>query len=147
VRQTGCVVAFSAFGDEPPENARFGRTTEPGREVLCTNPASLRGGSGLTDLIVPTRPFAQSVIGGVTAAANANVPKASTPWVSIRGAYRASCASVGGNVLRIAPRDGAPALTPLPDAAWGLHLGDVNIAFGNLLGLVRRQVAAFEARR
>jgi hypothetical protein len=46
-------------------------------------------------------------------------------------------------MLQVSPREGAPALNPTPDATWGLHLVDANIALGNLTRLVRRQAAAY----
>jgi hypothetical protein len=49
-------------------------------------------------------------------------------------------------VLRVAPVAGAPDPRPSPDAAWGLHLADVNIALGNLVALVRKQAARYAAR-
>jgi DUF3089 family protein len=60
-RQTGCVIAYSAFYGTPPADARFGRAVSrygvaadaTTQEVLCTNPAALRGGSGKLD---PTSP-------------------------------------------------------------------------------------------
>ena len=42
-------------------------------------------------------------------------------------------------MLQVSPRDGAPALNPVPAPNWGLHLTDANIALGNLTELVRRQ--------
>ena len=57
-RQVGCVVAFSTFNAPVPSDALFGRTTEPGLEVLCTNPAALGGGEGPVDAIFPSAPFA-----------------------------------------------------------------------------------------
>jgi hypothetical protein len=42
---------------------------------------------------------------------------------------------------------GAPDLNALPDASWGLHLADANIALGDLVALVRRQIAAWVQRR
>jgi hypothetical protein len=57
-KQLGCVVAFSTFNGPVPANAVFGRTSEPGREVLCTNPAALGGGSAPLDTIQPSEPFA-----------------------------------------------------------------------------------------
>ena len=36
-------------------------------------------------------------------------------------------------------------LTAVPDATWGLHLADANIALGNLGDLVRRQIALHTA--
>src|SRR5215208_8384881 len=65
--QTGCVIAFSTFNAPVPDNALFGRATQPGREVLCTNPAALEGGAAKLTPIYPSAPFAESVIG---AAAN-----------------------------------------------------------------------------
>ena len=62
--------------------------------------------------------------------------------VEFPDAYRARCSTAGGaNVLQITPLGGAPALRRSPDATWGLHLVDANIALGNLVGLVRRQAA------
>ena len=46
-------------------------------------------------------------------------------------------------MLQIAPVDGAPALHAVPDATWGLHLADANIALGNLTDLVARQSKAW----
>jgi hypothetical protein len=49
-------------------------------------------------------------------------------------------------VLLISPLDGAPTLNAVPDATWGLHLVDANIALGNLLDVVRAQTRAYLAR-
>jgi len=46
-------------------------------------------------------------------------------------------------VLLITPRDGAPLPNPSPSPEWGLHLMDANIALGNLLTIVSREIAAF----
>jgi hypothetical protein len=146
--QTGCVIAFSVFNAPVPDNAIFGRTSEPGREILCTNPAALGGGAGRIDPVYPSAPFAPSVIGAVTDVALSGVPRPSTPWATFPSSYRASCSSAGGaSVLQVKPLRGAFRLTPTPDASWGLHLADANIALGNLGDLVRRQIAAFERRR
>jgi hypothetical protein len=133
------VVAFSTYGDPPPANSRFGRAA-PGLDVLCTNPAALGGGSGRLDPIYPTEPFAPGIIGSLIPALGANLPSATTPWIEIPASYRAHCSSSGGaHVLLIAPLRGAPKLKPVPDATWGLHLTDANIALGNLADLVRTQ--------
>jgi hypothetical protein len=34
-------------------------------------------------------------------------------------------------------------LTATPDAGWGFHLADANIALGELVNLVRRQIRAY----
>ena len=52
----------------------------------------------------------------------------------------------GRNVLQITPQGGAPTLHALPDATWGLHLTDANIALGNLIALVRKQGAQYARR-
>ena len=63
-RQLGCVVAFSIFNAPVPADSSFGRAGD-GREVLCTNPASLGGGAGALDPIFPSKPFAPGVIGSL----------------------------------------------------------------------------------
>jgi hypothetical protein len=147
-RQVGCVVAFSTFDGQVPANAIFGRTATKGMAVLCTNPASLRGGSGLLDPIFPTQPFAPgSTIAAGIGLLGIPMPRLPTAWVESPRAYRAHCTAGAAHVLEIAPRGGAPALKPSPNAAWGLHLTDANIALGNLVHLVRAQAAAFAARR
>ncbi len=143
--QVGCVIAFSTFDATPPPDSLFGRTTTPGQEVLCTNPAALAGGTGRLDPVFPTQPFAP----GSTLAAGIQllgipVPAVGTPWVSSPGAYRATCSSAGGaHVLEITPRDGAPVIHPSPDPSWGLHLVDGNIALGNLVGVVHTEASAY----
>ncbi len=143
--QVGCVIAFSTFDSAPPADSLFGRTTTPGRQVLCTNPAALGGGSGSLDPVFPTQPFAPgSTLAAGIQLLDFTVPKVGTPWVSSPGAFTAHCSSVGGaNVLLITPRRGAPLIHPSPDASWGLHLVDGNIALGNLIGIVHSQALAY----
>jgi hypothetical protein len=51
-------------------------------------------------------------------------------------------------VLRIAAaKPGAPTLRPLPDATWGLHLVDANIALGDIVRVVSRQAERWVAQR
>jgi Protein of unknown function (DUF3089) len=64
-RQTGCVIAYSAFYGPPPADARFGRALsrfgvavdhgDPGGAVH--NPAARRGGSGRLEPYFVTAPF------------------------------------------------------------------------------------------
>jgi hypothetical protein len=141
-RQVGCVVAFSGFNAPVPPNALFGRSSDPALEVLCTNPAALRGGSAPVTSIYPTKPFADSVIGAAANAAISGLPRPKTPWAEFRGAYSGRCSDAdGAGVLQLEPRGSVFSLTPVPDATWGLHLADANIALGNLANLVRRQIA------
>jgi Protein of unknown function (DUF3089) len=146
--QLGCVIAFSTFDQPVPATSLFGRTTVPGEQVLCTNPAALGGGAAIVDPIFPSAPFApKTVIAAGIGLLKITQPQASTPWISEPGAYRAQCSSAGGaNVLQITARGGAQTATPSPDPTWGLHLLDANVALGNLLTVVRTESAAYAAR-
>jgi hypothetical protein len=147
-RQVGCVVAFSTFDQPVPPNAIFGRTTEPGRAVLCTNPARLSGGAGVLDTEYPTQPFAPgSTIAAGMALLGVTLPTAPTPWSEVPGSYHAQCTGGAAHVLEVAPLGGAPAPRPSPDPTWGLHLVDANIALGNLIDLVRAQAQTYTAMR
>ena len=144
-RQLGCVVAFSTFEGPVPPDSVFGRTAGD-REVLCTNPAALGGGSGRLDPVQPTEPFAPGAIASLIALVGVPVPPASTAWEEIPGAYRARCSSADdANVLQITPLGGAPRLRPVPPN-FGLHLVDGNIALGNLEQLVRSQARRWVRR-
>jgi hypothetical protein len=145
--QLHCVIAFSTFNAPVPADAVFGRTTLPGQEVLCTNPAALGGGSAKLTTVKPTQPFAPgTTIGAGTAALGFPDVDAETPWIESR-AYVGACSSANGaDVLQLTDRPGAPHLLSLPDATWGVHLADANIALGNLVGLVRHQAANYLSR-
>jgi Protein of unknown function (DUF3089) len=153
--QTGCVVAWSTFGETPPADTIFGRPSPrfaqvfgghagPHDTVLCTNPARLAGAHAL-DPVYPSQPFAPgTLIAAGIALTGVPQPAAATPWISVPGAYRARCSSAGGaHVLRITPRGGAPLPKPSPDATWGLHLLDANVALGDLVRVVHRQARAY----
>ena len=143
--QIGCVVAFSTFNAPVPTDAIFGRTTTAGLRVLCTNPASLGGGSAPLKSIVPTAPFApNSTISLGIGAIGLNLPYAVTPFVEVDGAYSGQCSSAdGANVLQLSDAPGAQRLFPVPSAAWGLHLADANIAQGNLVALVSKEARVY----
>ena len=156
--QIGCVIAFSTFDAPPPPDTLFGvaDTTSslkplhnPRLQVLCTNPAALGGGSGLLDPVAPSVAFAPyTLIGLGLSGLHFTQPTPPTVWWSAPGAYSARCETLDhATVLEIKPRLGAPLPTASPDAAWGLHLLDANIALGNLLKVVQSEAAAFTARR
>ena len=143
--QTGCVVAFSTFNAPVPQNSLFGRTSEPGREVLCTNPAALGGGSAKLTPIYPSAPFADSVIGAAANLAIGDLPRPKTAFAGFPGSYSGKCSKAGGaSVLQVKPLRGAHTFTPTPDATWGLHLTDANIALGQLANLVRGQIHRYD---
>ena len=146
--ETGCVIAFSTFDAPPPANSLFGRAPTPGEEVLCTNPARLAGDGTTVDPIFPSAPFAPgTLIAAGIGLLKLTQPHPPTVWSSEPGAYSAHCSDSGGaDVLQIAPRGGAQTPSPSPDATWGLHLLDANVALGNLLTVVRREAAAYADR-
>ncbi len=146
--QLGCVIAFSTFNAPVPANSFYGRTSAPGMQVVCTNPPSLRGGTGPLKTIFPTAPFAPgTTIGAVTNAVGFTVPAVQTPWVETV-AFTGRCDPANGaHVLQIAGLPGAPTLNPIPDASWGLHLVDANIALGNLVDTVRVQAFVYKLLR
>jgi hypothetical protein len=142
--QLGCVVAFSSFDQTPPADSKFGRSATAGLRVLCTNPASLHGGSAPVDAIEPTQPFAPGSIALGIQLLQLTLPKASTPWLEVQGAFKAHCSTAGGaSFLSLSPLGASPTPKPSPDPTWGLHLVDGNIALGNLVNLVKSEAAAY----
>jgi Protein of unknown function (DUF3089) len=145
-KQIGCVVAFSTFGGPVPDDAVFGRAVA-GQDVLCTNPAALRGGSAPLDTIQPSEPFAPGTIAAAIRATGLTIPPVSTPWIEYRGAFSGECSSAdGANVLQITGAPGAPELNPVPPS-FGLHLVDGNIALGNLVDLLGKQGSTYIKKR
>jgi hypothetical protein len=153
--QLGCVIAFSTYDQPAPSNSLFGRpaplaghTLPPNAEVLCTNPASLGGGGGIVDPISPSAPFApgSSIAAGIKLL-NFKQPEPSTVYWAAPGAFSAKCVhSNGAHVLMITARHGAPTPSPSPNAQWGEHLLDANIALGNLIRIVKAEGQAFLAQ-
>jgi len=143
--ETCCVMAYSSFDNDPPENAIFGRTQTDGEHVLCTNPGARGGGSAPLDAYVPARhlggPFSFT-----------ELPLAATPWVRYPDLFTGECKTESGatwlqvNDVRTAGDD-RPALRDALGPTWGLHIYDGNIALGNLVDVVRSQAAAYSARR
>ena len=67
-----------------------------------------------------------------------------TAWAELDHAYTGGCSSAGGaNVLQIADNPNAFHLRAIPDATWGLHLTDANIALGNLTHIVKREAQTY----
>lgn len=145
--QTGCVIAYSSFPTPPPADSEFGRpgtgvslqsgqTTTTGDQVLCTNPASLAGGSGALDPYFTTPPST-----GATTAVT-------TPWVEYPGLYTAQCeTSAGATWLQVTDMatagDPRPRVTEALGPTWGFHADDVNLALGNLVQIVAHEEAGY----
>jgi hypothetical protein len=118
-------------------------------ETACTNPATL--GSNRTaplTSIVPSEPFAP----GTLLAAGISLlqlqwPTAPTTFVQSHGGFTGHCSRAGGaHVLRIASAPGTPVPKPSPTPEWGLHLVDANIAQGDIVKVLRRQIRAYAER-
>ncbi len=158
--QFGCVVAWSAFNEPPPSNSRFGRppTTPdvtdlalpsgPDYEVLCTDPEDLTNGTGRLTSFTRSDPY-PGVIGVlVTHSYGGLPPAADTTWLSPRERYTGECASAdGANYLDVQPIGDARRLNPSPDETWGIHILDVNIAYGELERILVKQTKAYVAAR
>jgi hypothetical protein len=141
--QAHCVVAYSTFNATPPSDALFGRTTVKGQHVLCTNPGNLGGGPARLSGYDFATPF-PGTLGVAVNQFIGPLPSVSTPWIVVPGTYTAQCSSAdGANVLLVKASNGARDFTPSPTAGWGWHLGDVNLALGNLTKLVKSQAAAW----
>jgi hypothetical protein len=147
--QLHCVVAFSTFDAAVPADSLFGRTTDPGLHVLCTNPAALGGRSAALRTIEPSKPFApDTTIGAATRLVGIPTTDTDARFIQFNGAYSGQCSSGNGaNVLQIEPNGAAPDLRAIPTAEWGLHLTDANIALGDLVGMVRHEIKSYVARR
>jgi hypothetical protein len=149
--ESGCVIAYSTYPSEPPATSIFGRpgkgvslqsnqTASTGSQVLCTNPAALGGGKAtLSPFFFATT----QALGKVDV---------TTPWVTYPGLYSASCERGGGATwLQVTPThisgDLRPLVQVLPNADWGYHLEDVNLALGNLVKDVSSEETAYLAHR
>ena len=148
--QTGCVIAYSGFLEEPPANALFGRATSilggglpevEHPQVLCVNPTVLAQGpyAGPSLSYYPTfnafgGKFPGPFLGPVTQA-----PKAPTPWVATPAQYSAKCeARNGASWLQLTPTDPKDTRTETVlvntlGPTWGQHLVDVNAQLANLV--------------
>ena len=148
LKATGCVIAYSTFGNAPPPTSDFGRpgqgvslqsdqTASAGQQVACVNPVTFSSAAGA---LLPYFPSVTSPVPGVTV---------DTPWVAFPGLYTARCVSQGGATwLQVTPsavpRDPRPLVTATLGPDWGYHLADVNLALGNLVADVAREEAAYK---
>jgi hypothetical protein len=160
--QTGCVVAYSSFLEEPAEKALFGRVRGAVPEVehpqvLCVNPTVLAQGPSAGPALSYYPTF--NAFGGKFPEPHflgpvVQAPKAPTPWVATPGQYSARCeARNGASWLQLTPSDpnDTRAETVLVNTippvegqqVWGQHLVDVNAMLGNLVADVAVQGGAY----
>ncbi|WP_063051845.1 DUF3089 domain-containing protein [Nocardia arthritidis] len=155
--QTRCVLAWQTFGATPPPDSRFGRnpmTPEPlprpygpGYEIACTNPASLsRNESRTAATVLRSNPVPSPLGVEVALRHGPSAVVAPTPWLVPAEKYRLQCVrGDDATALMATPEPGSPELYPVPDATWGLHLTDVEIALGDLVRIVASQSSAHHA--
>ena len=154
--ETGCAISYASFRSTapPPSNSRFGRSLQPGWHAACTNPASLRGGTGELHPFLPTNGASLPILTvppPVWVQPSAGVTIV-TPFVSLPRMLTAQCAEHEGfNYLEITVH-GDPSDPRIDDIGgdltpdWGLHLVDVNAAMGDLVAIARRQAHGYSMR-
>lgn len=155
IDQFNCVVSYASFRADspPPENSRFGTVATPGMVAACTNPAALGGGKAVSDAIFGAKgPGLGSAPTGPWTSDGAAV---TTPFVAVPGLIATECVANGAfrylavtvNADPRDPRTDAVAGDVVIDGTvareWGLHLIDLPLAMGNLVGLSERQAAAW----
>ncbi len=156
--QTGCVVSFVSFRSDvpPPATSRFGKVEGEGQVAACVNPAAPAGGSAPLDAWLANRSLLEDstpfdwVEGGEAV---------TTDFVRVPGLLSAECVSDDGANYLAVMVDADPADTRTGTIAgdvvvdgqrlddWGLHLIDMNLAMGDMIGLVERQAAAWMAAK
>lgn len=147
--QAGCLISFLSFRAKstPPEESRFGKLSAEGGRATCANPAAFSGDGSALDAYMPR----QSLI----AASDNSSPYAygapvETPFVKLPGLLSAECqANATHDWLAVSINAGnGPRADDIPGdlifegqllADWGLHLVDMNIAMGNLVGMAELQ--------
>lgn len=149
--QTGCLVSFESFREAvpPPSNSWFGKT-QNGKRTVCTNPASLSGDDGNLKAIMPRQSLGRLAPNDYGVAVD-------TPFVTLPGLLTAECLSNETHdwlavTVHADPAD--PRADDIPGdlivngqvvSDWGLHLVDMNLAMGNLVGLAKVQGRAWLA--
>jgi hypothetical protein len=143
--QTGCVVGYSMYDTTPPADARFAKDPSPSRQILCTNPAALGGGTGPLDAFNRTSPF-PGTLGIAVNSSTDPVKGVTTPWIEFPGRGTAQCKRQGDLTwlqVTARPNDPRPTFRAAIGADWGLHLGDVNLALGQLTELAASQATSY----
>jgi hypothetical protein len=143
--ETGCIVAYSSFASTPPAFAFFGRSLSAGDQVMCTDPSRLAGGTGALHPYLPTQRL--NPAGGFGPGVP-EPPGSTAGFATYPGYLSARCRTASGATflqVSAAPANGRPVLPETLGPQWGLHIVDVNIALGDLVGIVQRQAAAWSA--
>jgi Protein of unknown function (DUF3089) len=157
--QLGCVVSYDSFNETPPADDFLGRlggvvdTIFPWsggnpttKHELCVNPTAL-----VDDNRILHPYFRTSPVAGAWGYFQDPPPKAHTPWVKFPKLYKAHCKHTwGASWLQIkhatTKRDRRPRVHELLGPSWGLHVYDLNLPFGELVKLVKRETRAYVKR-
>jgi hypothetical protein len=151
--ETGCVMSWTSYreGSEPPEGAMFGYSEQPGMTVGCVNPAK-PGSRGWE--VLDSYWYARSanpVPGGPIQWSSEGAPP--TPYLRTEGLVSARCVNAGRRGYlsirtnadpkdkrtdRIGGEVGALGMF-LP--GWGMHLSEMSIAQGDLIGEIGKLAA------
>ena len=151
--ETGCVITYVSFRatNPPPAGSMFGRAATPGMTVGCTNPARFVRDTAPLDSYWYAGP---SPTGGPSTIDWSSQGQPPTPFLRSDGLVSASCVNRGPSgylsvVVNGDPTDARTDRIPgdvmiggVVQPGWGLHLIDINLAFGDLLALVEAQAAA-----
>jgi Protein of unknown function (DUF3089) len=144
--ETHCVIAWSTFYKEPPNEPGLGRTPIPGEHVVCVNPAQLVQDNETSALLQPYETTVR--FPGQIGDFEGQIPTASTPWVSTPGEYSAQCMfHEGAGWLQVegqgTPHDPDEFVPELLPPSFGLHLFDGDIALGNTVRMIALQAQAY----
>ena len=156
--QFGCVVAFSSYSNDPPDESRYGEATEgdpvlglpggEGYEVACTDPGPLSGLTKPFGITVPSEPFAPGIINATIVGTAGAPPSAETTWVTPPDRYEGSCKTIGGaNVLRYEPLGKSRRPRHQPSDDWGTHVIDMNLGYARQVRIVAIQIRRWLARQ
>jgi hypothetical protein len=156
--QTGCIVSYVSYrqGREPPADAVLGRAENPAWTIACTNPAAL--GSNAR---VPLDSYFftgnnESMPSRVTWSNSGPAP---AQFVHTQGLANAACVNRGRMGYLSLGVNANPADARSDDIpgeiffwrwtfeGWGMHLADMNAPQGDLIRMVARQSAAWQANR
>jgi hypothetical protein len=152
--QIGCVVSYASYKSTTPvpKDALFGKAGK-GFVAACNNPASLTGGKAVLTPYFPMEIPAEldGFINGQTGPFTdpEKEKDITTDYFTVPGFLEGECVTKNGlsylEVTVLADPDDPRAddiggeLSP----AWGLHLVDVNLAMGDIVGLVESQVQQY----
>ena len=146
--QLHCIIAYSSFDQTPPKQTLFGVpgagvsflqvTPGPtkGMQVLCVNPARLS--ATVRGVLQPYFLRTGRAAGRVLA------------WATQPNLYSGRCKYEKGTSwlqvnAPIVPGDPRPPVTETLGPIWGLHVDDVNLFLGNLVGIVGTQSKVYRS--